>query len=478
MIKIIKSSKRGLTFSFNADKKSKFNIGERYNYIVDIKSNKIYLVASAQNGKLKVSRKNCRTIKSLIDLRSKRVIDTINNSDFLKVIIKRNTIVVESYKADNRLINNNCSNNENITYKSYKVKKTGAFLLKKKLLVANGYNYASTDTEIVCQIVSLFSGCGMLDKAFTGSTCVGNVKYTFDIKFALEKDEGAVKTYKNNIGDCIRQGDITTFPKSKIPKADLLLAGVPCRPFSNANRMKRLDKHGENRLLYDTIDIINENDYSMFAIENVPQLLTADNGLYLKFIEDNLSSYNIQSHVFQDSEFGGYTKRRRAFIIGSKIGSVDFSKVKKQKPGTVREALSKVDSSWYNYNDVTSSSLDVIRRMSFVPMGGNWRNIPEEFRTQQMKANKKQANSYYRLSLDSQACTLTNYRKPPIIHPLENRTLTVAEAIALSGFDKDFILKGTLFQKQQYVGNGVPMALGKVLRSLIEQLIKENKFAY
>ena len=60
------------------------------------------------------------------------------------------------------------------------------------------------------------------------------------------------------------------------------------------------------------------------------------------------------------------------------------------------------------------------------------------------------------------APTLVNWRKLPLIHPtLRDRILSVAEAIALSGFGKDFIALGSLNERQQQIGNGVPYAIGK-----------------
>lgn len=49
---------------------------------------------------------------------------------------------------------------------------------------------------------------------------------------------------------------------------------------------------------------------------------------------------------------GGYTTRKRAFIIGLKYGEFDIN-IPNNKPGTVRNALSKVTNDWFNYSDIT-----------------------------------------------------------------------------------------------------------------------------
>ena len=69
--------------------------------------------------------------------------------------------------------------------------------------------------------------------------------------------------------------------------------------------------------------------------------------------------------------------------------------------------------------------------MSFVPQGGNYTSIPEEYRTE---SKNRHSCTYRRLAWNEPSPTIVNWRKPPLIHPLENRTLTVAEAKAAEGF--------------------------------------------
>ena len=61
-----------------------------------------------------------------------------------------------------------------------------------------------------------------------------------------------------------------------------------------------------------------------------------------------------------------------------------------------------------------------------------------------------------------------------MIHPTEDRILSVAEAIALSGFGKDFIALGSLNERQQQIGNGVPYAIGKTIKNAIKGAL--NRF--
>ena len=60
-----------------------------------------------------------------------------------------------------------------------------------------------------------------------------------------------------------------------------------------------------------------------------------------------------------------------------------------------------------------------------------------------------------------------------MIHPLEDRTLTVAEAKALQGLPGNFRICGTLGQKQQQVGNSVPVALGRYIKNAVLALLQK-----
>ncbi|RLB89520.1 MAG: DNA cytosine methyltransferase, partial [Deltaproteobacteria bacterium] len=62
-----------------------------------------------------------------------------------------------------------------------------------------------------------------------------------------------------------------------------------------------------------------------------------------------------------------------------------------------------------------------------------------------------------------------NYRKNMLIHPYEDRGLSLREAARLQSFPDDFIFKGTLGSMQQQIGNAVPPLLAE---AIFRQIIK------
>lgn len=116
--------------------------------------------------------------------------------------------------------------------------------------------------------------------------------------------------------------------------------------------------------------------------------------------------------------------------------------------------------------DQTVSRPETVKNMSYVRPGHNFKDIPELRDNHNMHSDR-----YYRLDLNSPSPTIVNWRKLPLIHPTENRTLTVAEASALMGFNKEFQFHGSLDSRQQQCGNGCTLAIGKLIKETVKKAL-------
>lgn len=475
--KIIRGSSRGLTFSFTST--DGLTIGSPYDYIIDRKERAIRIV-SAPEGRYKVSRKkHGNAWTPLIDLRNREVLETIAGMEHIRVHICGAEIIISDAQAEaSKVLRFPKTELANLRMAAGVEGIMAAGCLLDGVSVSLGEQLSSSETPLsipdihrdlgdVYTMVSLFSGAGILDWPFARDP-------RFSIRYAIDYDAAACETYRHNIGTHIVHGDIhKAFTSEGYPldatvkDPDVVVGGPSCKPFSNANRHTRLEDHPDSDLVVQYMRIVETLHPKVFAMENVPEVLTACEGSYFDAIREAAArcGYRLKAQIIQDDKAGGYTTRRRAVILGSRVGEPVFPPLLTPVPGrTVGDALGKIDASWSNLDDVTIPGEDTRRRMSFVPQGGNYESIPEQYRT---KSKNRHSCTYRRLALDQPSPTLVNWRKPPLIHPTENRTLSVAEAKALHGLPGSFRICGTLGQMQQQVGNSVPVAIGTYIKNAV-----------
>lgn len=184
-----------------------------------------------------------------------------------------------------------------------------------------------------------------------------------------------------------------------------------------------------------------------------------------------MPNYHIEVKILNAEDYGEAQIRRRAIFIGSRIGAIRHPEPTNIRKA-VREAFYKLDNSIANQLDITKSGKEVIHRMSFVPQGGNWQDIPDELKG---KRNKGATHSSYfkRLHYDKPSTTILNFRKNMILHPIENRIISVREGARLQGFPDDFVFHGTMASKQQMVANAVPVNMAK---AIAENILLQLKY--
>ncbi len=339
--------------------------------------------------------------------------------------------------------------------------------------------------------IELFSGAGGMA---TGAKQAG-----IKICIAVENDAYAAQTYmKNHQDTTVVIEDIENVAEFKFNKKNeqvVLFGGPPCQGYSYSNRKTRNSKNPKNWLFKEFLRCAKLTMPDWIIMENVPGLKRMDNGFFLKTICDDLHKlgYTPNVKILNAVDFGVPQKRERLFIVASKSGIVfEFPEGNFiNTPITVKDAISDLPtlvngsmedvllyktkaiskyakllrggSKRVKQNYVSKNSDLVIERYRYIKQGNNWKDIPIELMANYKDFSRCHSSIYRRLNENEPAVIISNYRKSMIIHPTENRGLSVREAARLQSFPDDYEFVGSLDQKQQQVGNAVPPLLAKAI---------------
>ncbi|WP_412095288.1 DNA cytosine methyltransferase [Bacillus haynesii] len=503
-----KKSNRGIYLQDSQLNETEFKAGTYFKYIINIKQRQVIILPSDRKGNTVSKRIQKESVKPVIDIRKKEALRIFGDADHLEIEIYNDEIIVKGAKEDQE--DDLATKFKNlIPFKKKKVlhhkkklnHKIELRLTKQELNKAVGSEFqqltifdvlhdsintmsdtitgspfmkdskkAINNLNVPFQIISLLSGAGVMDQGF--------IEAGFDIKLALEKDADAVKTYAFNIGHHIEQADIKKYDFKQFESigAPIMIGGPPCQGFSKSNRHTNYLDNPNNELIKFYIKAIKANPHcKVFVLENVEEILTAGNCQFKNEILRELSDFEITTGVINSADMGSAQVRRRAIFIGSKIGRIDLPIpiVQPDKYKTVRKAFDSLNNATPNQLDITKARPETVEKMKYVPQGGNWTSIPDHLKTDKMKSGKTHSSIYRRLEYDKPSITITNVRKSNILHPTENRTLSIRECARLFGLKDSFIFKGKLSSMQQQIANAVPVELAKSVANVIRTAIQK-----
>lgn len=340
--------------------------------------------------------------------------------------------------------------------------------------------------------VDIFSGAGGLS--------LGAEMSGIRIKFAVERDRNAAETYRHNhSGTLLLQEDIRHIDPRKYvadnERIFIVFGGPPCQGYSTSNTKTRNTSNPNNSLFEEFVRFVRELNPEWFLFENVEGIVNFEHGTTLQKIRQSFVDlgYNVADKVLMASDYGVPQHRNRFIMVGNRVGA-DFRFPEKQgRVVTVDEAIADLPdlengqaseslpykctekeagdyarlmrngSEEARQNYVSRNADYVIERYSYIRQGENWRAIPDEL--MRNYANKSNCHSgiYKRLVADKPSVVISNYRKNMLIHPYQDRGLSVREAARLQSFPDNFIFKGSLMHIQQQIGNAVPPLLAKAV---------------
>lgn len=169
--------------------------------------------------------------------------------------------------------------------------------------------------------IDLFAGIGGMHQGLNEAAEKYNKKV--ECLFYSEIDKYSIQTYEKNFPNLLNLGDITKIDNKELKKyknkTDIITAGFPCQPFSNAGKKKAFS---DNRgiLFFDIIRIANQINPKFILLENVRHLLSIEGGKVIEKILSELQKkyYIYGPKILNSKDFGVPQNRKRVFILASK----------------------------------------------------------------------------------------------------------------------------------------------------------------
>ena len=345
--------------------------------------------------------------------------------------------------------------------------------------------------------VDLFAGAGGLS---LGARLAG-----LRVELAIESEPNAARTYNVNHPDAtvlpidIRTLNPTRFRTWTPIRDNLVVFGAPpCQGFSWSNVRTRNRANPSNWLFEEFVKVVAVVRPAWILFENVQGFATTEHGFFLSHIKERLShNYLLYDAVLNAKDYGVPQDRSRFFLVGSRDGlPFAFPEKHQSPPPTVENAIrdlpslptgatkcsrtygpkspSRYAQSMRGTRDrccnhlVTQNSPLVLSRYPYIPQGGNWEDIPVTLMHNYEALAQCHTGLYYRLRADSPSIVIGNYRKNMLIHPTEDRGLSVREAARIQSFPDWYRFSGSIGFQQQQVGNAVPPLLAsRVFRAIL-----------
>lgn len=302
-------------------------------------------------------------------------------------------------------------------------------------------------------------------------------------------------------------------------KVDLVIGGPPCQAYSIAGRArdpKGMVDDPRNHLYKYYVEFLIRYSPKMFVFENVPGILSANNGQYLeqifKAVKD--AGYELDKKVLNAKNFGVLQDRKRVIIIGwkqvlnlkypsfeDKVNQYEvlkdlFSDLPKIKSGQGEWRASKYSKKTTPYldnakirNGLDFTTQHISRKNNendleiyriavdrWVNEGKrlNYAELPERLikhNNTKSFTNRFQVVNHKGVShtVVAHICADGHYYIHPDLN--QNRSISVREAARIQSFPDDFFFESSRTTAYKQIGNAVPVLMAEGIANKIKEMI-------
>jgi len=334
--------------------------------------------------------------------------------------------------------------------------------------------------------ISLFTGAMGLD--------IGLEQAGFECSLCSELDVKTRETIALNRPRIPMFFDVSYLTKKHLKEhhgCTLVAGGPPCQSFSTAGSRRGFDDPRGVMLLEfgRVVDIVRPR---FFVLENVPGLMTIKppEGKSAKIMFYLIQSYKKMGYKviwgrLNAVDFGGPQFRERVFIVGSR----DDEDIYLPLPTHFKKHQYK-EYRWRTLGDVIEWSKkepgpcgkfakSKQKWVPKIPEGGNWKSLTDDEAREALGGayNSSGGKTGYlrRLSWDEPCPTLLTsptQKATMLIHPEEDRPLSIMEYARIQEFPKTWEFAGSVTDQYKQIGNAVPVALSHAIGHMLSSIIK------
>jgi DNA (cytosine-5)-methyltransferase 1 len=357
------------------------------------------------------------------------------------------------------------------------------------------------------ELISHFSTIDLFCGA--GGLALGLESAGLQISAHLDSWQTAVETVNNNFEESqgpvdvskLTANDVRLMAGGAMPR--LLVGGPPCQSFTSAGRRRHDDPRGSLVGVYASLAA--EIRSPLVVFENVEGFVTAGRG---QFVFDLLAplveaGYWVRVRKVNLANFGVPQHRKRVIVVASLAGDPPFPEFThsawgapgaQRIPGlpptpTVEDALTGMPEpdgqhAPQGHQTPAINELEQARIVALEP-GQTMRDLPETLwhESYRKRANRRVADGtpterrggapagLRRLRADQPSKAITSASVRELVHPTEDRRITLREAARFQTFPDSFTFSGNLAEQATLIGNAIPPRFGEILGgSLITHL--------
>ncbi|MGG5210791.1 DNA cytosine methyltransferase [Chryseobacterium sp. MIQD13] len=405
------------------------------------------------------------------------------------------------------------------------------------------------------KFIDLFAGAGGLSEGFVraGFIPVAHVEMNKDACDTLRtrtafhwlREEGRISEYNDYLHGTITRKELwskvpdhliksvinTEISEKSLPTifeqideelgndtVDLVIGGPPCQAYSVAGRVRKdMTDDPRNHLYKHYVEFLKKYQPKMFVFENVPGILSANNGHYLQLIFDAVreAGYELDKKVLNAQDFGVLQDRKRVIIIGWKNNlEIEYPKFYKieQRFEVAKHLFSDLPKIKSGQGEWGVSPY-IQDTNDYLKASGIRNGI--EFTTQHIsRFNNENDLEIYRIAVDkwvNEGKRLNYAELPPrlikhnntktftnrfqvvnhkgvshtvvahicadghyYIHPdiSQNRSITVREAARIQSFPDDYFFESSRTAAFKQIGNAVPVLMAQGIATTIKEMMR------